>query len=65
MKYPQQIYVRVENDGTVDEFLLANEKPQEFAETNREVEAAVYVLKEVVEVTATVNVKVAPKEPQF
>lgn len=58
MKLPKQLYVRIENPGTEDEFLLANATIDEFAEVGETIRAGLYQLVEEVTVTARTEISV-------
>lgn len=65
MKYPKQIYVRVVQNHGEDDFLLANEKPEEFVSPGEVVDAARYQLVDEVVMTAAVQISVAETKEVF
>jgi hypothetical protein len=51
LKFPVKVYVKREGDGD-EMYLVCTEDPKEFAETDAEVVAGVYVLESSVKITA-------------
>lgn len=58
MKFPKEVYVRIEDPNSEDAYLVANVDADEFAETGEEIRAGLYRLVEEVVVTAQINVSV-------
>lgn len=56
MKFPKELYVTVEYEGTEDEFLLTNKNVEDVAQVGETVKVAVYELVRTVEVDTEIQV---------
>lgn len=56
--FPKEIYIRRENEGQDDEFLLVDLAPEDFAEAKTKITAAVYRLDRVVVVSSKTTVSI-------
>lgn len=61
-KFPKEIFVHRENQGTKDEFLEVTKTTDELAVVGTSISVGRYVLKETLNVTARTEVKVAKEK---